>query len=180
MDVLKLIHLVKQRPELYESSSVRLLLERKKLWQEIGEELGSPALVCRDRWTNLRKLYRKYLVKKERSRDTISTYKYAEELSFLDPHLGLGQQTTSNEIQDEDLQSLDYCSSVETESQRSQTRSTTVELDLEEKPSESVADFCKGILPLMEKIRNKTDLDRNRTKMEILQKVVKIVEKAVD
>lgn len=180
MDNLKLIHLVKQHPELYENSSVRLLLERKKLWQSIGVELGYPADVCRDRWSNLRKLYRKYLVRKGRSRNTISTYKYADELSFLDPHLALEKATNTREVQDDEPDDQDYCSSVETESRRSETRSTTVEMESEDKPSESVKDFCRGILPLMEKIRYKTDLDKNRIKMEILQKVVEIVNKTID
>lgn len=176
MDIAKLIALVKERPNLYENNSVRFLLERKQLWKEIAEELNVSVACCRDRWTSLRKLYRSYRIKIQRSSEIVSTYKHAEQLAFLDPHLRL--QTSSEDQEEVVIRSADTesdsCDSFGRNSVEHSEKTSTRE------ETETGVEFCLGLVPILERLRWMEDLKKNEIKLDIFQAVVSIVKESFE
>lgn len=188
MDIPKLIHLVQERPNLYQNCSVRFLTERKGLWKEIATELGVSVSTCRDRWTNLRKLYRQYLIKRERdTHGLISTYKYAEQLTFLDQHIRT-QNASSAESSDphessssrDESPTLDRMSELTVCSLDEEQENERVQTEDEERVPEDVTQFCLRMVPIMQRMQLEGNQKKNQIKLDIFQAVVSIVRESFD
>ncbi|XP_059047742.1 uncharacterized protein LOC131843150 [Achroia grisella] len=85
---LKLLHLVKENPILYNSRHIKYVDfdAREVVWHKIGDALNRPGQVCKSRWINIRDMMRRKV--KERLRNPnhrIYNYKYEEELAFMLP-----------------------------------------------------------------------------------------------
>ncbi|CAG4985147.1 unnamed protein product [Colias eurytheme] len=84
----KLIKLVRENPVLYDNNHVKYMdfNSREVAWQKIGDELKRPASDCKDRWINIRDVYRRILRQLTNNKGSRrKQYKYEKEMSFLRP-----------------------------------------------------------------------------------------------
>ncbi|XP_011635627.1 uncharacterized protein LOC105426203 [Pogonomyrmex barbatus] len=94
MDDEMLIECVRQHVELYDLSDKRYIdgAYKQRVWNEISQKLGYPAIMCKMRWNNIRDNYRKSL-KKRVTRSGLTgqprnmRYKYENQLTFLLPFI---------------------------------------------------------------------------------------------
>ncbi|KAL4121322.1 hypothetical protein QTP88_013859 [Uroleucon formosanum] len=89
MDSKKLIELVKLHVGLYDLSSPNYSDStwKEKVWKDIADELNQTFATCKNRWNNLRDMYRKALKRNKttsgQATKIIKKYKYEDQLDFL-------------------------------------------------------------------------------------------------
>ncbi|KAI4470067.1 madf domain transcription factor [Holotrichia oblita] len=139
MDDEQLIELVRRYPVLYDLSHSKYMDSKLKLdiWSSIGKELKVSGASCKSRWNNIRDNYRKSLkkliTKSGQGVQKNKTYKYSQQLGFLNKYFEDRETKGNIESQlavgdDNDQESL---------SDGEESTESRVHADLEIRPSPS-------------------------------------------
>ncbi|XP_076287189.1 uncharacterized protein LOC143212356 [Lasioglossum baleicum] len=98
MDDESLIECIRKNECLYNSEHPKYMDGKYKgiVWSEIGEEMGQPVALCKNRWQNIRDSYRKYLTRcNARNTPNGKKHKYRDALLFLTPYFHYQGETNS-------------------------------------------------------------------------------------
>ncbi|KAI5638206.1 alcohol dehydrogenase transcription factor myb/SANT-like domain-containing protein [Phthorimaea operculella] len=87
MNARKLIECVRAHECLYDQSvrEYRKKHARATAWKKVAEEMNSTASECKKHWMNLRNAYLHAVSRRRRPGNSISKWRYADEMSFLLP-----------------------------------------------------------------------------------------------
>ncbi|SPP81805.1 uncharacterized protein LOC117584081 [Drosophila guanche] len=89
----ELIELVKMHPVLYDKDQIRIsknLSAKNEAWREISESLNVSEVLCFNRWKKLRERFAREYRNQQINSSTPSTWKYFNDLLFLDKHFRKG------------------------------------------------------------------------------------------